>query len=218
MSGDFDRDHRRQHLPRTRHGDLGRSRRGRPDGHRQRLHQRRHRVQLPQPDRRRHVRRRRRDRHADPGRRRATTSSWSSADRATTRSPAPTAPTISTATTSRPRRRRPTPTRSTARGGNDLLFGRGGDDALDGGAGDDAIDGGAGIDTAVVGTGAVYTANGSELDRHLERRHGHAGRHRDRRERRGQHLAGRLGRLHDDPGGDRRGLGRRHDPGRGGHL
>ncbi|MGZ9062039.1 MAG: hypothetical protein ACXW2K_09015, partial [Allosphingosinicella sp.] len=43
----------------------------------------------------------------------------------------------------------------------DTLSGGSGNDVLTGGDGDDSIDGGSGVDTAVVGPGAIYTANGT---------------------------------------------------------
>ena len=81
------------------------------------------------------------------------------------------------------------------------------------------IDGGAGTDTAIVGTGATYTPNGTSwtvtssdgIDTlvGIEIVDDGAG---------PEHPAGRLGRLRHHPGGGRRRPGRRHHPGRGRHL
>ena len=89
--------------------------------------------------------------------------------------------------------------------GTDTLNGGAGNDRLTGGAGNDAIDGGADTDTAVVGTGATFAFNGTTWTVTSSDGTDTLDQCRDRRiTRRCAHLAGRLGRLRDDPGGGRR--------------
>ena len=114
MSGSSTADLSGQPAAEPRHDGLGRHRRRRHHLFGQHRQQCRHRVQLPQPDRRHRARRRRGDRHPDPGRRYRRPGRRPR--RLGQRHPHRHRPatTSSTATTTRPSRRRPTMTCSTA--------------------------------------------------------------------------------------------------------